>query len=119
MDKKSKNRKRSRDTSRVLIFNMDMNMVNMNTQLAATTSLQFGVEIELLLEGRKKAFSSWKALASDVSKRLSSVGIANHVHDDAKGLATYEAWAIVREVTVPNQPAKGLCMFAFVSFFLS
>lgn len=81
----------------------------MNTLHSSSPSLQFGIEIELLLGGRKKAFSSWKSLASDLSKRLSLAGIANHVHDDAKALDNYQEWAIVREVTVPNQPAKGLC----------
>lgn len=90
----------------------------MNThQSSSSPSLQFGIEIELLLGGRKKAFSSWKALASDLSKRLSLAGIANHVHDDAKALENYEQWAIVREVTVPNQPAKGLCKSCFLLLF--
>lgn len=96
-----------------------MNTHHHHSPPSASPSLQFGIEIELLLGGRKKGtgFASWTALASDLSKRLSSAGIANRVHDDAKALDQYHEWAIVREVTVPNQPAKELCEF-WVSFLL-
>ncbi|KAL1861362.1 hypothetical protein Daus18300_008893 [Diaporthe australafricana] len=72
-------------------------------------SLQFGIEIELLLGGRKKAHSSWKSLANDLSKRLTVAGIANHINDGGdKAVEHYREYSIVREVTIPNQLAKGL-----------
>lgn len=73
-------------------------------------SLQFGIEIELLLGGRKKAHSSWKSLANDLSRRLAAAGIANHINDGGdKAVEHYREYSIVREVTIPNQLAKGLC----------
>lgn len=76
-------------------------------------SLQFGIEIELLLGGRKKAHSSWKSLANDLSKRLTVAGIANHINDGGdKAVEHYREYSVVREVTIPNQLAKGLCMYA-------
>lgn len=79
-------------------------------------SLQFGIEIELLLGGRKKAHSSWKGLANDLSKRLTAVGISNHVNDGGdKAIEHYREYSIVREVTIPNQLGKGLCMMSFLS----
>lgn len=79
-------------------------------------SLQFGIEIELLLGGRKKAHSSWKSLANDLSKRLIAVGIANHINDGGdKAIEHYREYSIVREVTIPNQLAKGLCMISSLS----
>lgn len=81
-------------------------------------SLQFGIEIELLLGGRKKAHSSWKSLATDLSKRLTAVGIANHINDGGdKAIEHYREYSIVREVTIPNQLAKGLCMI-FIYVYL-
>ena len=70
-------------------------------------SLQFGVELELLLGCRSKTFSNWKSMAKEVSRRLTKVGIANHVGDGAA--EPYDEWAIVQEVTVPSNPAKNLC----------
>lgn len=79
-----------------------------------SASLQFGIEIELLLGGRKKAHSSWNSLANDLSKRLAAAGIANHINEGGdKAVEHYREWSIVREVTIPNQPAKGLCMLSF------
>lgn len=74
-------------------------------------SLQFGVEIELLLGSRKKAYSSWSALAKDVSKRLLKAGINNHINegDGSRSAENYSEWSIVQEVTIPSQPAKNLC----------
>lgn len=73
-------------------------------------SLQFGIEIELLLGGRKKAHSSWKSLANELSRRLAAAGIANHINDGGdKAVEHYREYSIVREVTIPNQLAKGLC----------
>jgi hypothetical protein len=75
-------------------------------------SLQFGVEIELLLGSRKKAHPNWKALAKDVSKRLIKAGIANHINDNNDKTAdNYREWSIVQEVTIPSQPGKNLCKF--------
>ncbi|EPE06422.1 hypothetical protein F503_02550 [Ophiostoma piceae UAMH 11346] len=71
-------------------------------------TLQFGVELELLLGGRKKSFASWKSLADDVSKRLSKAGIRNHVSyggGKSKTAETYHEWSIVQEVTIPTQSA--------------
>lgn len=74
------------------------------------SSFQFGVEIELLMGGRKKAYSNWKSLAKDVSKRLQKAGISNHVNDgNDKSRENYSEWSIVQEVTIPSQPAKNLC----------
>ncbi|KAG8156383.1 hypothetical protein KVR01_013724 [Diaporthe batatas] len=79
-------------------------------------SLQFGIEIELLLGGRKKAHSSWKSLANDLSKRLTAVGIANHVNDGGdKSIEHYREYSLVREVTIPNQLGKGLWGIELVS----
>lgn len=79
-------------------------------------SLQFGIEIELLLGGRKKAHSSWKSLANDLSKRLAAVGINNHVNDGGdKAIEHYREYSIVREVTIPNQLGKGLWGIELVS----
>lgn len=76
-------------------------------------SLQFGIEIELLLGGRKKAHSSWKGLANDLSRRLTLAGIANHINDGGdKAVEHYREYSIVREITIPNQLAKGLCMIS-------
>lgn len=73
-------------------------------------SLQFGIEIELLLGGRKKAHSSWKSLANELSRRLAAAGIANHINDGGdKAVEHYREYSIVREVTIPNQLAKCLC----------
>ena len=71
-------------------------------------ALQFGVELELLLGGRKKPFTSWKSLADDVSKRLGKAGIRNHVSyggGKSKTAETYHEWSIVQEVTIPTQSA--------------
>lgn len=77
-------------------------------------SLQFGIEIELLLGGRKKAHSSWKSLANELSRRLAAAGIANHINDGGdKAVEHYREYSIVREVTIPNQLAKGLCTMSF------
>lgn len=81
-------------------------MLNMETP----NSLQFGVEVELLLGNRKKTFSSWTSLAKDVSKRLAKAGICNHVNaGGSKAAENYIEWSIVQEITVPDQPAKNLC----------
>lgn len=83
----------------------------MSMQAVPHASLQFGIEIELLLGGRKKAHSSWKSLANDLSRRLAAAGIANHINDGGdKAVEHYREYSIVREVTIPNQLAKGLCM---------
>ena len=80
------------------------------------TTLQFGVEIELLLGSRKKSYGSWKALAKDLSKRLAKAGIANHINDsNDKSPDNYREWSIVPEVTIPSQPNKGLCMLITLS----
>lgn len=74
------------------------------------TSLQFGIEIELLLGSRKKAHSSWKSLAKDVSTRLAAAGIANHINQgNDKAQDHYREWSVVQEVTIPSQPGQGLC----------
>jgi hypothetical protein len=79
------------------------------------TTLQFGVEIELLLGSRKKSHASWKALAKDLSKRLAKAGIANHINDsNDKSPDNYREWSIVPEVTIPSQPNKGLCKFDYL-----
>ena len=91
-----------------LIQSLIMNMTSMSH-----ASLQFGIEIELLLGGRKKAHSSWKSLANDLSRRLAVAGIANHINDGGdKAVEHYREYSIVREVTIPNQLAKGLCMIS-------
>ncbi|KAK4445249.1 putative amidoligase enzyme-domain-containing protein [Podospora aff. communis PSN243] len=80
------------------------------------SSLQFGVEIELLLGSRKKAHPNWKALAKDVSKRLVKAGIANHINDNNdKSADNYREWSIVQEVTIPSQPGKNLWGLELVS----
>ncbi|KAJ0104316.1 hypothetical protein J7T55_009480 [Diaporthe amygdali] len=82
----------------------------MSFSAMTNASLQFGIEIELLLGGRKKAHSSWKSLANDLSKRLAAAGIPNHINDGGdKAVEHYREYSIVREVTIPNQLAKGLC----------
>lgn len=82
----------------------------MSMQAVPHASLQFGIEIELLLGGRKKAHSSWKSLANELSRRLAAAGIANHINDGGdKAVEHYREYSIVREVTIPNQLAKGLC----------
>ncbi|KAG6353316.1 hypothetical protein INS49_007488 [Diaporthe citri] len=79
-------------------------------------SLQFGIEIELLLGGRKKAHSSWKSLANELSRRLAAAGISNHINDGVdKAVEHYREYSIVREVTIPNQLAKGLWGIELVS----
>ncbi len=79
-------------------------------------SLQFGVELELLIGGRKKAFTTWKALAEDVSKRLLKAGIRNHVnHGRSKTAENYREWSIVPEVTIPSQPGNNLFGIELVS----
>ncbi|KAK7697093.1 hypothetical protein SLS64_013886 [Diaporthe eres] len=79
-------------------------------------SLQFGIEIELLLGGRKKAHSSWKSLANELSRRLAAAGIANHINDGGdKAVEHYREYSIVREVTIPNQLAKCLWGIELVS----
>ncbi|KUI65429.1 hypothetical protein VM1G_01254 [Cytospora mali] len=81
-----------------------------------SASLQFGIEIELLLGGRKKGHSSWKSIANDLSKRLAAAGIANHINEAGdKAVEHYREWSIVREITIPNQPAKGLWGIEIVS----
>lgn len=83
-------------------------MVSMEEQ----NSFKFGVELELLLGGRKKPHSNWKSLAKDLSKRLQKAGISNHVNEsNDKSRDNYREWSIVQEVTIPAQPAKNLCMF--------
>ncbi len=78
--------------------------------MSSQASFQFGVEIELLLGGRKKAYSSWMSLAKDVSKKLAQAGISNHINEgNSKSRDNYREWSIVQEVTIPNQPAKNLC----------
>ena len=73
-------------------------------------SFQFGVEIELLLGSRKKHHPNWKSLAKDLSKRLLSAGIGNHVNEgNDKSSGNYLEWSITQEVTVPCQPDKNLC----------
>lgn len=90
--------------------------VIMSMQAVPHASLQFGIEIELLLGGRKKAHSSWKSLANDLSRRLAAAGIANHINDGGdKAVEHYREYSIVREVTIPNQLAKGLCTMSSLS----
>ncbi|KAJ9150776.1 hypothetical protein NKR23_g3495 [Pleurostoma richardsiae] len=84
--------------------------------MSSTSSLQFGVEIELLIGSRKKSHSSWKSLAKELSKRLSKAGIANHVNEgNDKSPEQYREWSIVQEVTIPSQPGKGLWGLELVS----
>lgn len=78
-----------------------------------SSPLQFGVEIELLLGGRKKTYSSWGSLAKDVCKRLLKVGIRSHVNEGGSK-ESYSEWSIVQEVTIPSQPAKNMCKFLFI-----
>ncbi|EFX05225.1 hypothetical protein CMQ_3294 [Grosmannia clavigera kw1407] len=79
-------------------------------------SLQFGVEIELLLGSRKKAYGSWSALAKDVSKRLLKAGINNHINEGgSRSAENYSEWSIVQEVTIPSQPANNLWGIELVS----
>ncbi|KAK0624098.1 putative amidoligase [Immersiella caudata] len=80
------------------------------------SSLQFGIEIELLLGSRKKAHPNWKSLAKDVSKRLFKAGIANHINDNNdKSADNYREWSIIQEVTIPSQPGKNLWGLELVS----
>lgn len=82
------------------------------SEMSVQSSLQFGVEIELLLGSRKRAHSSWKGMAKDLSKRLAMAGISNHVNEgNDKSQEQYAQWSIVQEVTIPSQPAKGLCKY--------
>ncbi|KAK5655776.1 hypothetical protein OQA88_5314 [Cercophora sp. LCS_1] len=79
-------------------------------------TLQFGLEIELLLGSRKKTYPNWKTLAKDVSKRLLKAGIPNHINDtNDKSPANYTEWSIAPEITIPNQPAKNLWGIELVS----
>jgi hypothetical protein len=71
------------------------------------SSLQFGLELELLLQCKKKTYSSWKALAKDVSKRLAKAGIGNHVEDSTD--QDYTEWLVTQEITIPSQPSNNIC----------
>ncbi|KAK3986978.1 hypothetical protein QBC44DRAFT_383601 [Cladorrhinum sp. PSN332] len=85
----------------------------------AQTTLNFGIEIELLLGPRKKFsshHSSWKSLAKDLSKRLLKAGIPNHINNsNDKSPHNYRQWSITQEITIPNQSAKGLFGIELVS----
>ncbi|EHA48169.1 hypothetical protein MGG_10956 [Pyricularia oryzae 70-15] len=67
----------------------------------------FGVEIELLL-GSKKKHSSWKGLATQVSKRLNRAGLDVFVNDQKdKSARVYQTWSISPEITIKEDAAKG------------
>lgn len=69
----------------------------------------FGVEIELLL-GSKKKHSSWKGLATQVSKRLNRAGLDVFVNDQKdKSARVYQTWSISPEITIKEDAAKGHC----------
>ncbi|KAK0637450.1 putative amidoligase enzyme-domain-containing protein [Bombardia bombarda] len=71
-----------------------------------SNSLQFGVEIELLLGGGAGNYTDWHSLALSVSQKLREAGINNHINDGAdKSADNYREWSIVREITIPEQPA--------------
>lgn len=73
-------------------------------------SFLFGIEIELLVGSRSKTHKTWRSLASEMSMKLASAGLANHVnHGGDKSAENYQEWSIVQEVTVPSQPGKNLC----------
>ncbi|KAK3350273.1 hypothetical protein B0T25DRAFT_550213 [Lasiosphaeria hispida] len=73
------------------------------------STLQSGLEIELILGSRKKTYPNWKTPENDVSKRLLKASIPNHINDtNEKSTANYTEWFIVPEITIPNQPAKNL-----------
>jgi len=85
-------------------------------------SIQFGVEIELLLGTRRNhgVHPSWKSLAKDLSKRLAKAGIPNHVNDgNDKSPDNYREWSLTQEITIPSQPAKNLCKFSLSPPFQS
>lgn len=86
-----------------------------HTIAMAQITLNFGLELELLLgpprnKSSSSAFSSWKLLAKDLSKRLATAGIPNHINDsNDKSPHNYREWSITQEITIPSQPDKGLC----------
>ncbi|KAL1895615.1 hypothetical protein Sste5346_005084 [Sporothrix stenoceras] len=82
-----------------------------------STSIRFGVELELILGHRqdKEPFAKWDDLAKDVSRRLSRAGISNHIHDKKNGPEKYKEWFIIREVTIKTDPASYLYGIELVS----
>lgn len=74
---------------------------------------RFGIEIELLIGGRKTKHSTYSSLANDLSKRLLKAGIANHVKEaDDKSKSKYIKWSIVPEATVQDdKPAECRCTY--------
>lgn len=99
------------------VLSRSIQVSTMSMPAMSHASLQFGIEVELLLGGRKKAHSSWNSLANDLSRRLAAAGIANHINDGGdKAVEHYREYSIVREVTIPNQLAKGLCMISPLPF---
>ncbi|KAI0392321.1 hypothetical protein F5Y17DRAFT_365244 [Xylariaceae sp. FL0594] len=68
---------------------------------AGKLTYKFGVEIELLLSSRKN-HKEWHGLAAELSARLKSAGIANHINErKVSSLANYTEWSIAPEVSVP------------------
>ncbi|KLU91224.1 hypothetical protein MAPG_09746 [Magnaporthiopsis poae ATCC 64411] len=78
--------------------------------MASSRLFYFGVEIELLMGSKKSKHSTWKSLAAEVAKKLAKAGIDNHINESGdKSPEVYTKWSIAPEVTIPGQPAKGLC----------
>jgi hypothetical protein len=78
--------------------------------MAHQFSFLFGIELEFLVASRAKTHKTWKSLASEMSAKLASAGLPNHVnHGGDKSAENYQEWSIVQEVTVPFQPGKNLC----------
>lgn len=78
--------------------------------MASPRLFYFGVEIELLMGSKKSKHSTWKSLATEVGKKLAKAGIDNHLNESGdKSPEVYTKWSIAPEVTIPGQPAKGLC----------
>lgn len=52
---------------------------------------RFGIEIELVLQGKKKNYKTWYALAEAVSQRLSKAALKNHIEPTDKS-KMYKKW---------------------------
>ncbi|ROT38118.1 hypothetical protein SODALDRAFT_182183 [Sodiomyces alkalinus F11] len=80
--------------------------------MSSIYDLAFGIEIELSVLASKK-YSTWSAVAKDISARLSKKGLRNQVCDQPSH--HYRVWSIVQEVTIPSQPAKNKWALELVS----
>ena len=81
--------------------------------LQVGNEFRFGIEIELLIGGRKTKYSTYPSLANDLSKKLHKAGIANHIKEaDDKSKSKYIKWSIVPEATVQDdKPAECRCTY--------